>query len=81
MVRLEKIKKNDGEIEAAFFPENSKQAGFIKVDILHGEIVERVDALGYEGEKGRAYFHHAKKRLLELAQKEPIPEKNTVMWY
>ena len=79
MVRLEKIKRNNNTIEACFFPEDSKKAGFIAIDIISGKTIGVTDAPGYED--ASSYFHHARNRLLDLSQKKDIPEKCTVMWY
>lgn len=79
MVKLKNIRRNERTIEADFYPEDSKEAGHILIDVQSKEVLERTYPKEYEGRF--SYATHAKRALLELAEKEELPETYTVMWY
>lgn len=78
MVVLRNIERKKDTIEADFYPEDSKEAGHVVVDIESKKIISKVDVKGYEF---FSYAHHAKNGLIDLIEKEELPEKYIVMWY
>ena len=73
MLVLKNIKKNDGCISADYYVGIEQEHGFIKVRIKDGEILKHENpCYGYA---------HAKRKLMEIALEEDVPEKVTVMWY
>lgn len=78
MLILRNIKRNDLTIEAEYFPENGKSAGFLRVKMGTGEVLEHRKAKGYEYSTAPS---HAKNELIRLSKRERLPEEKTVMWF
>lgn len=79
MIRLEHLKKNKTVIECDVIPEDSIRSGHIAVDLESREVVEYILPKGYEWCKN--HINHAKNALLDISNKEPLPESKTIMWY
>lgn len=79
MLKLRNLRKSENTIEADFYPEDSKQAGHVVVDLKTEEITDYTAPEGYE--KYRWYATHARQTLMELAEQDSLPEEYLVMWY
>lgn len=79
MLKLKNIKKNNGIISAEYDPEDSGKIGSISIDIESGKTIEsNVSELDNEFP---IYLNHAIDALLEMKDKEEMPEERLVMWY
>lgn len=76
MLRLKNIKIENGKAEADFYPEDSKNAGHIVVNLENNEIISCEDVNGY----GESYRGHAKQHLIRMAKDNNITTERTVMW-
>lgn len=79
MVRLKNLKKNNITVECDIIPEDSTKYGHIVVNLKSGELEKYSLPVGYEWCLN--HVHHAKRKLLELAKKEALPDEYKVMWY
>ena len=77
MLRLKNIKIENGIAEADFYPENSKVAGHIVVDILNETMVSCKTVPGF----GESYEGHAKLHLIKMAKENVAVSERIVMWY
>ena len=77
MLRLKNIKIEGNKAEADFYPEDSKEAGHIVVDLDAEEVVSCKDVSGY----GESYRGHAKMALIKMAKENNTTTERTVMWY
>ncbi len=79
MLRLKNIRKNNGAIQADYFPENAKEQGFLSVDCNTGEILDS-EITSYD-EPFNGYLAHAAQALARIAKADTVPEEQLVMWY
>ncbi|MEG1336558.1 MAG: hypothetical protein RSC99_09110 [Clostridiales bacterium] len=79
MIKLINIKRNDKFIEAEYLPENSKEKGYIKIELESGEVIESKRS-PYEDEYYE-HFSQAKRELKRLAKEKELPKESLVMWY
>lgn len=79
MVKLKNIKKSNGLIQADYYPEDSLEFGFIKLDCSTGEVVESQEIEKYD--PIGMYRYHAINCLQELSKQTNIPENYIRMWY
>lgn len=79
MIKLKNLRKNDSIGECDIFPEDSRKAGHIVVNLNSEELEEISLPKGYEWCKNHAY--HAAKNLVTLLKMDDIPEEYLVMWY
>ena len=77
MVRLKNIQRRDNLIEADFYPEGSKIAGHIVVDITTEEDISCKEVFGY----GPSYKFFAKRRLIKMVKNNEIKSEDIIMWY
>lgn len=77
MITLKRIKRENNIIEADYYPEDSKECGYFKLNTDNGNILEFKSAEGY----GKVTASHAKRELLRIAKLESLPEEKTIMWY
>ena len=78
MLVLRNINKKDNIIEADFYPEDGKEYGHIKVDLITGKYISLDLAKGYEHSTCPS---HAKRELIAMAKMEEFPVERVVMWY
>lgn len=79
MLRLRNIVKNNNQISASYYPEDSDVKGFVSVDIKSGEILDS-DTTSYD-EPFNAYLSHAAQALNKMADLDSFPSEKIVMWY
>lgn len=79
MVILKNIKRNETTMECDFYPEGDCEYGHMIVDLNSEEIIE--SSIPEEYDHGLNYKGHTRSALVELSQKEELPEKWIVMWY
>ena len=77
MVRLVNIKMDGKIAEADFMPENSLEAGHIRVDLVTGNMIECIDAPGY----GAPYRSYARRGLIRMAKEGDTSSEYVIMWY
>lgn len=78
MVILKKIKRNNGMIEADYYPEGGSSQGHLSVDITSGELLEHKVAPGHEYSSA---VYHAQRDLLRICRLNVLPVERTVVWY
>lgn len=78
MVLLKNIRRGEDYIEADYYVEEDPGCGHIRVRLSDGKRIQLIYAPGNEYSTAPA---HAHKRLLELAEMDPLPEESTVYWY
>lgn len=66
-------------IECDFYPEDSVLPGHMVVNLSSGDVANVFLPEGYENTF--SYTVHTHNGLMELSQKEELPEKWIVMWY
>ena len=84
MVRLKNINKTKDYIEWDYFPEDSKENGYIKMSLINDfEILEeKLHTLDKKYSATKPYKTHSKNHLINrIENNELIPEEITVMWY
>ncbi len=84
MVRLKNINKTKDFIEWDYYPEDSKEHGYIKMSLINDfEIIEeRLHSLDKEYSATKPYKRMSKNHLVrKIKNNEPIPKEITVMWY
>lgn len=79
MITLKNIKKTGKTIEADFYPESTKVPGRVVLDLETEELILKENPAGYRNSSSDT--PHARQALIELAQKETLPEVYTIMWY
>lgn len=79
MLRLKNIVKNDTQISADYYPEDSDIKGFVSVDIHSGKILES-DTTSYD-EPFHTYLSHAAQALHKTVDLDSLPSEKVVMWY
>lgn len=83
MVRLKNINKTKDYIEWDYYPEDSKEYGYIKMSLTDFEIME--ERLHYLDKKRAGYTIYKRMSKNHLIRKiknnETIPKEITVMWY
>jgi len=77
MVRLVNVKMDGKVAEADFIPEDSKEAGHIRVDLETGEITDCINVPGY----GASYRAHARQGLVRMAKEGDTRSECLIMWY
>ena len=77
MVRLVNVKMDGTVAEADFIPEDSKEAGHIRVDLGTGEIINCINVPGY----GASYRAHARQGLVRMAKERDTRSECLIMWY
>lgn len=77
MVCLKNIQITATTAEADFYPETSKTAGHIVINLENREIISCEDVPGY----GESYQGHAKWRLIRMAKENDRRSECLVMWY
>lgn len=78
MLQLKNIKKENDIIQANYYPEDSNECGFVKMDCISHEVIER--KLTSFDSVIEAYAFHAEKALKWVADLKPIPKEQLVMW-
>ena len=78
MLVLRNISKSNNTIEADFYPEDGKEYGHIKVDLLTGKYISITLAKGYENSTSPS---HARRELIAMANLAELPKERMVMWY
>ena len=81
MVKLKNIDRDNRFIWCDYFPESESEPGFIKVDIQAEEIVRHTLAPSESNTKSSVYAYHAMKKLLDIQNKDPLPEVTGAAWY
>ena len=76
MVRLKNIRIENGMAEAVFYPEDSKVAGHIVVDLESETVVFCKSVPGF----GESYEGHAKLHLIRMAEQKATDTERLVMW-
>ena len=79
MLLLKNIEKNSHSIKAEYVPEDSKETGFVSVDISTGKIIESKTTSFDEPLGG--YLYHATKALCKLIAANDTPKEQKVLWY
>ncbi len=79
MLRLKNIKKNNETIQADYYPEDSAECGFVKINSCTREIIES-KLTSYDGVI-KAYMSHAATALDRLIDSKSLPKEQVVMWY
>lgn len=79
MLRLRNIVKNDNQISANYYPEDSEVKGFVSIDTESGEILDS-DITSYD-EPFNAYLSHAAQALNKMIALDSLPSEKLVMWY
>lgn len=74
MVILKNIKKVSDSISANYYPEGKEPAGFMKIRIPDGEIVEHENASMFAAP-------HVRRELKRIAKMDNPPKEKTVIWY
>jgi len=77
MLRLKNIQFQNNVAEADFYPENSKEAGHIVVNLETKEVISCEEVPGF----GESYRGHAKWHLIRMANEGATAKEQTVMWY
>ena len=78
MVLLKNIQRGDDYIEADYYVEGESPCGHIRIRLSDGERIQLTLAPGHEYSTAPA---HAHRRLLELAERDTLPEESRVYWY
>lgn len=81
MVELKNINRDNRFIWCDYFPESESKAGYIKVDLQAEEIVEHIAAPSESEERPSVYAYHAMKKLLDIQNRDPLPEISGAAWY
>ena len=79
MLRLKNIVRNDKQISADYYPENSDEKGYICVDIQTGNVLCCKKST-FDQNLG-SYSYHAAQALRNLLPLIQIPSERLVMWY
>ena len=74
MVILKNIKKVSDNISADYYPEGKEPAGFMKIRIPDGEIVEHENTSTFAAP-------HVRRELKRIAKMDNPPKEKTVIWY
>ena len=77
MLQLKNIRIENGMAEADFYPEDSKTAGHIVVDLKNEMVVFCESVPGF----GESYVGHAKLHLIKMAKQKITATERLVMWY
>ena len=77
MLHLKNVKIGSEYAEADFYPEDSKEAGHVVVNLSNGEIESCIEVPGY----GASYRGHALQKLLKMAEEKDTRRECRVMWY
>lgn len=81
MVKLKNIDRDNRFIWCDYFPENESKPGFIKVDLQTEEIVSHTVAPFESNASFSVYAFHAMKKLLDIQNRNPLPEVTGAAWY
>lgn len=82
MVRLKNINRTDDFIECDYYPEGEAEGGFLKLSLENFEVIEnRMAPFELDRMHYRPHFHRAKNRLIKIANENPLPREQLVMWY
>ena len=79
MLHLKNIVRNDTQISADYYPEDSDEKGYICVDIRTEEIV-RHKCTSYDGPLN-TYAYHAAQALRRMIPRAELPINPCIMWY
>lgn len=79
MLRLKNLEKNNGLVACDLYIEGNNEPQRFIVDVGKQQIIRSSAPDGYANCDN--YFAHAKWKLIELAEKEPLPKECTIMWY
>lgn len=79
MLKLRKIKKNNGIISAQYEPENSSELGYIKIDVSTGKLLK--SKVTKFDDPFPMYQSHAVDALKRMIKSDTIPEEKVIMWY
>lgn len=71
---LKKHKKVSDSISTNYYPEGKEPAGFMKIRIPDGEIVEHENASMFAAP-------HVRRELKRIAKIDNTPKEKTVIWY
>ena len=74
MVILKNIKKVSDSISADYYPEGKEPAGFMKIRIPDGKIVEHENASMFAAP-------HVRRELKRIVKMDNPPKEKTVIWY
>ena len=78
MVKLKNIKRINNSISCDYRAEDDADFGYIKVDLNSREFIEHIPCKRISA---NTYAMHAKRKLIELANENPLPTDSIVMWY
>ncbi|MDO4541488.1 MAG: hypothetical protein Q4C00_01480 [Bacillota bacterium] len=82
MLKLINIKRNDEYIEAEYLPEDSKEKGYVKVNIKTKKIVDSQHSKYEEPYENYSECRRmAANGLLSIADDSLLPQEKLVMWY
>lgn len=81
MVRLVNIERDSYAIWCDYYPEGKDEHGFIKVDMIREEIIQRIASPNENGTSISVYAHHAMMRLIDLKDAITLPKSATAIWY
>ena len=79
IIRLVNIKREGSRIACNIIPEDSKEQGFLEVDLLDSKIIDCELPPKYEWCTG--HVTHAEIKLLEMATLDDLPNERLIMWY
>ena len=79
MIKLKNIKRTENIISCDYYPEDSKMKRTIAVDLDTGEysVLKYSD---YEYGK-KTYAGKTRNKLIEMSEREELPEEYVFMWY
>ncbi|MDU2064420.1 MAG: hypothetical protein E6713_06210 [Sporomusaceae bacterium] len=79
MVFLKNILKTDNKISCNYSPENTKEVGFVEVDIETRNYIKK-ETTKYDSGSD-SYVSKVRFKLLDLAKMDKIPTESRVVWY
>jgi hypothetical protein len=79
MIKLKNIVINDNHLSCTIIPEDSRDSGYLEIDLNNNELVKTLLPKGYEWCK--KHVQHAKQYLLNIiGEEKSIPREKTIMW-
>ena len=79
MLKLINIKRDDSFIEANYIPEDSKEIGYVKINMSDNMVIE-AKKTSLDGNMNM-YFAHAREKLRDMKNDVDLPGERLVMWY
>lgn len=81
MVKLMNIGKDSNAIWCDYYPEGKEAHGFIKVDMIREELIQRTASTNENANSMSVYAHHAMMRLIDLKDAATLPKITAAIWY